>query len=134
MITYLLNQLPLVKRLREQLLQTREAFRRELEKNMKRPARLTVIGLMSDLAIEENLAGTETNSVMRSVCAIINAKIVELSDLATDRPRQNMDRPEGSVEGYSMDERLHDAGGAAHLADLLAKLQELSKPKEQSAA
>lgn len=148
-----------MRRLQEQLVHEAEAHRREHQEKDKllfqaaqevnalkgeiqlerakrerrwgaRPARMIVDKAMTEQAIEELLAGTETSGLMKAVQALITARVVELGDQATDRPRNTIVHRDGSVlAGYSQDERMHDAGGAANLAEMLARLQELAKPK-----
>jgi hypothetical protein len=99
-----------------------------------KPARMRAEDAMSEEAIAELLHGMETNPILRAVCAKLQARIVEASDKATDAPRETLVRPNGEViAGYNSEQRLHDAGGAAHLAMLLAELQELAKPREPAA-
>lgn len=102
----------------------------ERAKHQIRPARIVVQAGLSEDAIASMLNGTETLPVNRAITGLLTAKIIELSDTATDRPRPTIQLADQVVQGYTTEERLHDAGGASHLADMLARIQELSKPKE----
>lgn len=137
MLTKLLMMFPSVRRLqaayeesKKSVYVLREQLHQEMQRNAPRAARLIVKGAMSQASVEEILAGTETNSVMQAVCAIINGKIVEVGDKACDRPRERRETAAGSFPGYSAEERTYDAGGNAYLAELLELLQDLSKPRD----
>lgn len=97
----------------------------------KRPARFALHGGMTEDAIAEQLHGTEKMPMMLAVVAHISAEIVRLADVSTDAPRDPVVLPDRIIPGYSAEQRLHDAGGASHLAELLEKLQELSRPVPQ---
>lgn len=139
MLTYLAMKLPAVRRLKasleektKDLYATRQQLAHHLMESKPRPARMVVESGMSEESIGETLAGTQASPTMKAVCAIINARIVDLADTATDRPREPMQLTDRFVPGYSSDERLHDSGGVFHLADLLAQLQDLSKARDQN--
>lgn len=130
-----IEKLPAVKRLRA----ANEALRRELEitrdelqraRKPRRPARLIVDG-PSQQMLEEMLAGTESHPVTKAVIGLLNARVAEMSDAATERPSPTVPAGGGIMRGYSEEERLYDAGGCAQLADFLARIQEAAKPKEQ---
>ena len=95
----------------------------------RRPAKMESVGPMTEEAVAEALVGTETSQMVKAINAKITAKIVDLSDRATDAPRETMLIRGETVTGYTADQRMHDAGGAAHLADLLAELQEMTKAR-----
>lgn len=131
-------KLPAVKRLsasldetRSNLYATRELLRLEMEKNVTTPARLVVDGGMAAEAISEALAGTLKTPIMAAVLAVVNQKVVELCDRATDPPRQQVVLPDRVTPGYGSEERMHDAGGAACAADILETLQGLATPKDE---
>ena len=130
MLTRLTNLLPAVRRAHADL----RAVKAEFERYRKfhgptSPARITIDKPMSEAEIEENLIGTQTLPVVRAINALIGNKLVELSDSATERPRQPQQTDLGLVAGYSADERMHDSGGSAALADLLSRIQDMSRPK-----
>lgn len=52
---------------------------------------------------------------------------------ATDRPREAMTDRDRTIEGYTAEMRLHDAGGASALAEALAEIQELTATREAGA-
>ena len=97
-----------------------------------RPARFSLEAALPEESIAELLAGTDGLPTMRAVFAHVSAEIVRLSDRSTDEPRDTVVLPDRIIPGYSADQRLHDAGGASHLAALLAKLQDLTKPRPQN--
>lgn len=97
-----------------------------------RPAHFVLKGGLSEAEIAERLAGLEGTEAIKAICALLGAQIVALADRATDAPRSPIVTPERIIAGYSAEERLHDAGGAAHLAALLARLEELTAPREEA--
>lgn len=97
-----------------------------------RPARFSLEAALPEESIAELLAGTAALPTMRAVFAHVSAEIVRLSDRSTDEPRDTVVLPDRIIPGYGADQRLHDAGGASHLAALLAKLQDLTKPRPQN--
>jgi hypothetical protein len=129
---------PAVKRLRASLDETartlyatREVLRLEMAKNSPKQARLAVDGGMTAESISEALAGTLETPIMKAVLSVVNQKVVELCDRATDAPRQQIVLPDRIIPGYGSEERMHDAGGAAHTAAVLEMLQDLSRPKDE---
>lgn len=130
----LIEKLPSVVRLKAENAELRRelnAARAELEtaRRRQRPARLVVDG-NPDYVYEEMISGTESHPVMKGVVGLLNARIVEMSDTATERPSLPMSLAGGVTRGYSEEERLYDAGGCALLADFLARIQEAAKPKD----
>lgn len=95
-----------------------------------RPARFKVDGGMPEEQIATHLAGTAETPIVRAIMAHLDARIVAQSDVATDAPRD----PMPGVPAYTAEMRLHDAGGAHHLADLKARLQELTAAKQAEQA
>lgn len=94
---------------------------------VRKPAHITLAGGMSELAIAEQLRGTESTPTVKAICAHLSAKIVLLSDRATDAPRTVCQVKGETIAGYSAEERLHDAGGASYLAEALGEIQDLTK-------
>ena len=97
-----------------------------------RPAHFVLKGGMTEAEIAERLAGLEGTEAIKAICALLGAQIVALADRATDAPRSPIVTPDRIIAGYSAEERLHDAGGAAHLAALLARIEELTAPREEA--
>lgn len=95
----------------------------------RRPARIENAAEMTEEQIAERLAGTENSPPVKAVLAKIGAKVIALSDQATDAPRGEIVTREGVIPAFTNDDRLHLAGGAAHLAELLRDLQALAKPR-----
>ena len=87
---------------------------------------------MTEAEIAERLAGLEGTEAIKAICALLGAQIVALADRATDAPRSPIVTPDRITAGYSAEERLHDAGGAAHPAALLARIEELTAPREEA--
>jgi hypothetical protein len=137
MLTNLIQKHPAVRRLqashdelKKNLHATRHQLHLEMQRNAPRPARMIVEGGMSRAELEEVLAGTESNPVTKALRAILNERIVELSDKCTDPPRERAETSGGTIPGYTAEERLYDAGRCAAVAELLEMLQDLSKPKD----
>lgn len=95
----------------------------------RKPARFMLEGGMTDGEIERALAGAEGSPIVRAIMAHIGAKLVRKADDATDAPREMITTAERVIEGYTAEMRLHDAGGASHLAELLGELQALTAAK-----
>ena len=142
MLNRLIESHPTVRQLRQNLdasNRTAWALKRELEeaqdriaKLERKPARISMVPDMTEIAIEESLVGTENHPAVKAICTLLAVRIVELSDTATDRPRTQIQIGDQHVAGYSAEERMHDAGGCAHLAEFLGKLQVLTKPKAET--
>lgn len=111
-----------------------KAMAAELAATRRRPAKMVSTGLMDEASIAEALRGTAPTATVRAIEALLTQRLIDLSDIATDRPRSTLQLPDKTIPGYTMEERLHDAGGAAHMADILARLQELTKAKEEAAS
>jgi hypothetical protein len=103
-----------------------------------RPARFALEGGMSEEMIGQLLRGTEKLPQVRAIVALLSAEIVLLSDRATDAPREAVQLPDRTIAPYTEQMRLHDAGGASHVARILARVQELAvardEPKQEAAA
>lgn len=96
-----------------------------------RPARFKLEGGMAPAQIAESLAGQRGTPAVKAIEALLANKVIELSDKATDAPHGAYATAEGTVPAFGADERLHFAGGASAVAELLAELQELVKPNEE---
>ena len=105
-----------------------------LRKLERKPARLEVAGGMTAQQIEDRLAGAHSSEPVRAILAKIGAKIIELSDRATDAPREQMETRDGVIPAFGHDDRIYVAGGAAALAELQSDLQELVKDRPEVAA
>lgn len=108
-------------------LQDREAARTAV----RRPARFRLEGGLSEELIAARLRGTQKSGVIEAVLAHIAAKVVGLSDRATDSPYGERVTAEGVTPAFTADERLHLAGQAAGVAEILRELQELTAPEEE---
>lgn len=93
----------------------------------KTVARILLAGGMSEPAIAEQLRGTESTPTVKAICAHLSSKIILLSDRATDAPRTTCQVKGETIAGYSAEERLHDAGGASYLAEVLGEIQDMTK-------
>lgn len=91
-----------------------------LEKRKPKHARLQVEGLMAEETALGKLAGTCHSDPVQAIEALLNHRIVQLSDTATNHP--------GSA---TPDERLFDSGGVHYLAEFLATLQDYSAEQEE---
>lgn len=107
----------------------REA-RAELRRLKPAPARFVAGVDMTEAQIADRLAGTENAPPVKAIMSKIGSKVIELSDRATDAPRSELVTRDGIVPAFTADERLHLAGGAAHLAELLRDLESLTKPRK----
>lgn len=99
-----------------------------------RPARLKLEDEMPPEQLAELLRGTAGLPAVRAVLALVKTQLVELSDRATDAPRETIALPDRTLAPYTAEMRLHDAGGAAHLAELLSRLQDLTAAREPAPA
>jgi hypothetical protein len=104
-------------------------MQRQIERTRRHPARLFE-GEFSEQALEEMLIGTESHPIMKAVVGLLNIKVAEMGDAATERPALAIPTSGGMVRGYSEEERLYDAGGCAQAAEFLGRLQQLAKPKD----
>lgn len=118
-----------LRRLENQWDEREAALRAELAPK-PRPARLKLEDEMPPEQIAELLRGTAGLPAVRAILALVKTQLVERCDLATDAPRETIALPDRTLAPYTPEMRLHDAGGAAHLAELLARLQELTAAKE----
>lgn len=96
-----------------------------------RPARITLKDAMSEELMLSILRGTEKLPLIRAVEALLMHAVVKLSDISTDVPRETIQLPDRTIAPYTAEMRLHDGGGAYHVADLLSRLQELTLAREE---
>lgn len=99
----------------------REVERLEREINLftqARRARFKLDGGLPEEEIQRRLAGQAETPVMQAVTALIDAKIVEMSDRATNPPS----------EINTQDLRTYESGGANAIAEFKARLQEVTCP------
>lgn len=71
--------------------------------------------------VMRRLAGTHANPIVTAIMALVDRKIIEMSDRATNPP---------SVENTA-ELRTYEAGGANAIAEFKARLQELTAEKEE---
>jgi hypothetical protein len=88
-----------------------------------RRARFVLVTAVSDQEIARRLTGTITTPVVEAVMSLIDRKIVEMSDRATNAPS----------ETNTADLRTYEAGGANAIAEFKSRLQELTAPQEEPA-
>lgn len=81
-----------------------------------RPARFVLEGALPEDQLARRLAGTATNPIVGAVMALVDRKIVEMSDRATNPPTA-----ENTAEL-----RTYESGGANAIAEFKARLQELT--------
>jgi hypothetical protein len=93
------------------------------------PAHVAIAAELTEEQIADRLAGTHASEPIKAVLAKIAAQIITLSDRATDAPRGEIHTREGNIPAFTNDDRLHVAGGAAYLAELLRDLQQLVRPR-----
>lgn len=95
------------------------------------PARFKLEGGLPEEEIAQRLGGTGKTPVMQAVVAHLGKKVVILCDRATDAPRPAMTMSNGAtLAPFTEQERLHYAGQAAGVAEILAELQELTAAGE----
>lgn len=100
-------------------LRTVEGLEKELAGfTQSRRARFKLDAALSDEEINRRLAGQSETPVLQAITALIDAKIVEMSDRATNPPS----------EINTPDLRTYEAGGANAIAEFKARLQELTRP------
>lgn len=85
----------------------------------RKSARLQVEGLMAEETALGKLAGTHHSDPIQAIEALLNHRIVQLSDEATNPPR-----------AMTADERLFAAGGVHHVAEFLGLLQEATADRD----
>lgn len=83
-----------------------------------RRARFKLEGGLPDEEIARRLVGQAETPVMQAVMALIDAKIVEMADRATNPPN----------EVNTADLRTYEAGGANAIAEFKTRLQEVARP------
>lgn len=106
--------------------QVSDLLRLLAKQSPSRPARFKLEDAMPEDQIERHLGGTADSAVVKAIVAAIGTRIVRLSDQATDAPRETITQGERVIAGYTGEMRLHDAGGASALAELLRSLQTLT--------
>lgn len=97
-----------------------------------RPARLELEAKMSPEEIERTLRGSASSPIVKAILTIITARMCEDSDRATDRPAVLVVSHDRITLPYTAEDRLHDAGRASSLGDLLGFLQEATKATDES--
>lgn len=101
---------------------------RELQRvrALSRPARFQLEGGLDERTIRRRLAGAGDNAVLKAVMAVVDRKIVSMSDRATNPPSE-VNTPEL---------RTYEAGGANAITELKTELQALveATPEEDKAS
>lgn len=92
------------------------------------PARIVAEAVMTDEQIAKALAGSHESPPIKAVVAKMQARVVALSDRATDAPHGPIVTREGTIPAFTEEERLYLAGQASGVAELLGELQELTEP------
>jgi hypothetical protein len=100
------------------------AMRREDEQRIGRIARFKIAGGMADLEITRRLRGAHDSPIVQAVQALLDAKIVEMTDRATNPPSA----------ANTAELRTYESGGANAVAEFKVRLQELTAPAEEAAA
>lgn len=134
MITSLIRRTSYVKKLLQEMKYCREAihkYERAEAGRRQGPARLRIEGGMPPEQIEQVLAGTKDSPIVKAIEAHLGAMLVRATDRASDRPSETLVQGDRTIAGYSETMRLHDAGIAYGLADLLLELQHLTAHKEE---
>lgn len=141
MLTSLMNRTRHVRELRDELEKARHELRRyslalEREQQLRQrpPARLRIDGGMPQAQIEQVLAGTNGSPIVKAVEAYLGARLVSATDRASDKPSETIVQGDRTIVGYSETMRLHDAGIAFGLGELLLDLQGLTADKEDGDA
>lgn len=88
-----------------------------------RPARITIEGAMEEEQVKRALAGTHGTPAVKAILALVSHRMVAACDTATDEPRETQILPDRVIVGYTSENRLHDAGRASALGDLVRELQ-----------
>lgn len=94
------------------------------EKLTPRPARFVHEAPLSETEVARRLAGTIKTPVLEAVMSLLDRKLVEMSDRATNPPS----------EVNTPDLRTYEAGGANAIAELKSRLEDLAKPQEEEKA
>lgn len=115
---------------RAALLSAESTFRLLERQTWRPPARIAIAAEMTDAQIEDRLAGTHTTEPVKAILAKIGGRVIELADRSTDAPRGERQTRDGTIPAFTGEDRLHVAGGAAALAELLGELQALTKDRE----
>jgi hypothetical protein len=102
------------------------------EAQRPRVARIKLEDAMDPELIAQTLAGTHSTGAVKAILAHLGAKLVEKSDLATDRPRDQVREPDRIIEGFSAEQRTHAAGEASGIAEVLGELQQLTAAQEST--
>jgi hypothetical protein len=100
------------------------------EAQRPRAARIKLEDAMDPEKIAQTLAGTHGTGAVKAILAHLSAKLVEKSDLSTERPREQVREPDRIIEGFSAEQRTHAAGEASGIAEVLGELQELTAAHE----
>lgn len=100
-------------------LRRNNATRRE-----RRVARFALEAAITEAEVARRLAGTIKSPVVEAVMSLIDRKIIEMSDRATNPP----------TTANTPDLRTYEAGGANAIAELKARLQDLATPQEEEKA
>jgi hypothetical protein len=103
---------------------------RGLKKLAPRPARFKLDAAMSEEEIERTLRGAYGSPIVKAIVAHVGAKIVTISDLATDVPREMIVSSDRVIPPYTGEMRLHDSGRASGHAELLSDIQRLTEEAE----
>ena len=88
----------------------------------RRVARFALEATVSEAEVARRLAGTIKTPVVEAVMSLIDHKIIEMSDRATNPP----------TTANTPDLRTYEAGGANAIAELKARLQDLAAPQEET--
>lgn len=104
--------------------EVRRAFDEKEDLRRSRAARFVLEGGLAEAEIERRLTGTIKTPVIEAVMALVDRKIVEMSDRATNPPTAT----------NTADLRVYEAGGANAIAEFKARLQDLTKPAEEKPA
>jgi septal ring factor EnvC (AmiA/AmiB activator) len=138
MVTRMREQRDTAQATARNLIVERDGFMQQLaetrRKTAPRVARLRLEGLLPPEQVQAALANHRTDAVVRAVLDHVARLMVEASDLASDEPRETIATPERIIQGFNSDQRLHAAGKACALAELLADLQRLTAAKDEEEA
>jgi hypothetical protein len=118
-------QLHNYQRIADQALREATAAAEELDRLRRgRPARFIMDqASMGEEEIARRLAGTQQNPALQAVMALVDRKIVEMSDRATNPP---------SAENTA-DLRTYEAGGANAMTEFKTRLAGLTEPRPETA-
>jgi len=96
-------------------------------------AKIALADQMTPDQIEARLAGTAGREEIKAVFAYLSAELVRRSDLATNPPSPALVQRDGAlIPAFDNEARLHTAGGADALADVLRVLQYFARERDDA--